>query len=406
MPAFAYVALDTQGKESRGLLEGDSARQIRQQLREKSLVPLDVAEAHGGRKSKEKTGRKPLFARGISARELALLTRQMATLEQAGMPIEETLRAVSQQSEKPRIKSMMLSVRSRVMEGYTLDQGLGDFPHAFPDMYRATVAAGEHAGHLGPILERLADYTETRQQSKQKIQLKLLYPVILLVTAVAIVVFLLGFVVPDVVKVFADTGQELPQLTQALIASSDFIKDRGLLVLLGIVGFVVLFRLSLRNENFRGWWHRAMLKIPLAGRLVRDTNTARFASTLSILGSSGVPLVEAMKISGEVLTNDALKGAIVEAGQKVSEGTTLKTALDQAGHFPPMMLHMIASGEQSGNLDAMLERTANNQERDLEGMVEAMVGLFEPLMLLVMGGVVMVIVMAILLPILNLNQLV
>ncbi len=404
MAAFSYLALDPSGREKQGLLEGDNARQVRQQLREQGLVPLNVEESHGRQQDGKRGG--ALFARGISARDLALLTRQLATLEQAGLPIEQNLKAVSQQSEKPRVKSMLLSIRSRVLEGYTLAQSLGEFPHAFPELYRATVEAGEHAGHLGPILERLADYTEARHQSRQKIQLKMLYPVILLVTAIAIVTFLLGFVVPDVVKVFADTGQELPGLTQAMIGASDFIKNRGVFVLIGVILFFFGFGYALRNETFKKNWHRLLLRMPVVGRFVREANTARFASTLAILGASGVPLVEAIKISGQVLSNVELRESVQEAGKKVSEGASLHVALEQTRHFPPMMLHMIASGEQSGDLDQMLERTARNQERDLEGMVEAMVGMFEPLMLLVMGGVVMVIVLAILLPILNLNQLV
>ncbi len=404
MSAFSYVALDSEGREKQGLLEGDSARQVRQQLRDQGLIPLDVNEA-SSRERKRGSGSQ-LFARGITARELALVTRQMATLEAAGMPLEQNLKAVSQQSEKPRIKSMMLSIRSRVLEGYTLAHALGEYPHVFPEIFRATVAAGEHAGHLGPILERLADYTEARQQSRQKIQMKMLYPVILLVTAIAIVVFLLGFVVPDVVKVFADTGQELPPLTIGMINASDFIQNHGLLVLFGLVLGFFAFRYALRGDAFRGWWHRFILRIPLVGKVSREANTARFASTLAILGASGVPLVEAIRISGQVVANEAIREAVLDAGKKVSEGASLKLALESSGYFPPMMLHMIASGEQSGELDDMLERTARNQERDLESMVETVVGLFEPFMLLGMGGIVMLIVMAILLPILNLNQLV
>ncbi len=404
MSAFNYVALDAEGREKQGLLEGDSARQVRQQLREQGLVPLNVNEASSRERKRGKGS--ALFARGISARDLALVTRQMATLESAGMPLEQNLKAVSQQNDRPRIRSMMLSIRSRVLEGYTLAHALGEYPHVFPEIFRATVAAGEHAGHLGPILDRLADYTESRQQSRQKIQMKMLYPVILLVTAIAIVVFLLGFVVPDVVKVFADTGQELPPLTVAMISASDFIQNHGLLVLFGLIVAFVGFRYALRGDAFRGWWHRFILHIPLVGRVSREANTARFASTLAILGASGVPLVEAIRISGQVVANEAIREAVVDAGKKVSEGASLHLALESSGYFPPMMLHMIASGEQSGELDDMLERTARNQERDLESMVETVVGLFEPFMLLGMGGIVMLIVMAILLPILNLNQLV
>ena len=403
MAAFEYIALDPRGREQKGLIEADSPRQARQLLREKQWSPLEVKQA----KSKENTGGGGFaFGRGLSARDLALVTRQLATLVQAALPIEEALRAAAAQSTSQKIKSMLLAVRARVMEGHSLAASLREYPSAFPELYRATVAAGEHAGHLGLVLDQLADYTDQRQQSRQKIQLALLYPVILLVASLAIVVLLLGYVVPDVVKVFVNTGQQLPALTTGLIAVSELVQRWGWLMFVGLVVAAFAMRQALRDEKIKRRWHALILRIPLVGRLARATNTARFASTLAILTRSGVPLVDALGIAAAVIANLRIRDKVIEAAQRVREGGSLTRALDATGEFPPMMLHMIASGEKSGELDQMLARTARNQENDLAAQISLLVGLFEPFMLVFMGAVVLVIVLAILLPILSLNQLV
>lgn len=403
MAAFEYLALDPRGREQKGLIEADSPRQARQLLREKQWSPLEVKQA----KAKEDTSSGGFsFGRGLSARDLALVTRQLATLVQAALPIEEALRATAAQSTSQKIKSMLLAVRARVMEGHSLAGSLREYPSAFPELYRATVAAGEHAGHLGLVLDQLADYTDQRQQSRQKIQLALLYPVILLVASLAIVVLLLGYVVPDVVKVFVNTGQELPTLTTGLIAVSEAVQSWGWLMFVGIVVAGLAMRQALRDEGIKRRWHAIILRIPLVGRLARATNTARFASTLAILTRSGVPLVDALGIAAAVIANLRIRDKVIEAAQRVREGGSLTRALDATGEFPPMMLHMIASGEKSGELDQMLARTARNQENDLAAQISLLVGLFEPFMLVFMGAVVLVIVLAILLPILSLNQLV
>ncbi|WP_397379968.1 GspF family T2SS innner membrane protein variant XcpS [Pseudomonas sp.] len=404
MAAFEYLALDSKGRQQKGVLEADSARQVRQILRERQLAPLDVKAT----RTRENAGAGSHFSfnRGISARDLALITRQLATLVQAALPIEESLRAAAAQATSPRIQSMLLAVRARVLEGHDLASSLKEFPSAFPELYRATVAAGEHAGHLGPVLEQLADYTEQRQQSRQKIQLALLYPLILMCASLLIVGFLLGYVVPDVVRVFVDSGQTLPALTRGLITLSDWVKGWGwLAVILAILGVFAL-RWALRDDAVKARWHGFLLRIPLVGRLIRATDCARFASTLAILTRSGVPLVEALGIGAQVIANRVIRADVVIAAQKVREGGSLTRALEASGQFPPMMLHMIASGERSGELDQMLSRTARNQENDLGAQVALLVGLFEPFMLVFMGAVVLVIVLAILLPILSLNQLV
>ncbi|MDC0663379.1 type II secretion system inner membrane protein GspF [Marinobacter sp. SS21] len=402
MPAFDFKALDERGKQKHGVLEADSARAVRQQLRERSLTPLEVVPAV------EKQARtNPLSSRGsLSPADLALVTRQLATLIQSGIPIEQALSAAAQQSQKPRLKSMMIAIRAKVMEGYSLADSLGEFPRAFPRLYRSTVAAGEHAGHLDLVLNRLADHTERRQEARQKIQLAAIYPIILSFVAIAIVVFLLTYVVPDIIDVFLKQGQELPALTQVMLSVSEFLSSYGV-YLGGLIALaVVVFRLALRKPANRLRFHRSLLNLPLVAGMVRGVNTAQYASTLSILTTSGVPLVDAMRIAGEVLSNDYLRQELRGAAQKVSEGGSLHRSLDQTGYFPPMMLHMIASGEASGELDSMLERTARMQENTLQAKIATIVGLFEPMMLLVMGVVVLIIVLAIMLPILNMSNLV
>jgi len=401
--AFEYSALDQRGKERKGVLEGDTARQVRQQLREQGLTPLSVEEV-AERESRSGGGLQ--LKRGISATELALLTRQLATLVRAALPLEEALRTVARQSERPRLKSMMLAVRARVMEGYTLADGLGDFPHVFPELFRTTVAAGEQSGHLEVVLERLADYTEKRQQMRQKIMLALFYPIILTVIAIFVTVALLTYVVPEVVKVFDNIGQELPLLTRMLIAFSDFLREYGIVILILLILAVVGFSYLLRNPSHRFRWHRALMRLPLIGRLNRGLNTARFARTFSILSASGVPVLDALRIGSEVVSNLPMREAVQQAAHRVREGSSIARALEHSRYFPPMTLHLIASGEASGKLESMLERAADNQERELETVIAAVMGMFEPLLILVMGGVVLVIVLAILLPIFNLNQLV
>ena len=404
MAAYAYLALDAQGRQHKGLLEADSPRQARALLRERQLSPLQVNAARAREDEQPRHGLR--LSRGLSAAELALLTRQLATLIQAALPIEEALRAAAAQAASARVKGMLLAVRSGVLEGQSLAQSLAAFPAAFPELYRATVAAGEHAGHLGLVLEQLADYTEQRQQSRQKIQLALLYPLILMIASLTIVGFLLGYVVPDVVKVFVNTGQSLPTLTRGLIAVSALVKHWGWLILLLLAGGLVLLRLWLRPPTRRQRWHALQLRLPLFGRLLRATQTARFASTLAILCRSGVPLVEALAIAAAVIVILHIRHKVMLAAQQVREGSSLTRALQASEEFPPMMLHMIASGEKSGELEQMLARTARNQENDLAAQVALLVGLFEPFMLVFMGGVVLLIVLAILLPILSLNQLV
>jgi general secretion pathway protein F len=402
MPAFEYTALDLNGKAVKGIIESDSDRQVRSLLREKQLAPLTVESAHQKSHSQKFLVRTP----SLSSQELCLVTRQLSILIASGLPIAESVKAVSEHNDKARVIKLMLAVRSRILEGHSLASSLADFPKAFPKLFWSTVAAGEKSGHLDLVLARLADYTEAQYQAKQKIQLALLYPLILLIVSLAIVSGLLAFVVPKVVQVFVDSGQELPMLTQGLIALSNFITSYGLVLLLGISLIVILLRIGLRHSKFRMLVDRFKLRIPFISRLVFGADTARFVSTLSILSGSGVVLVDGMKIASEVVSNGHIRARIKQAVEMVVAGSSLRNALAKTECFPPMMLHMIGSGEASGKLDAMLAKTAVNQERELENSVTVLVKLFEPFMLLVMGVVVMLIVLSILLPILNLNRLV
>ena len=404
MGAYEYTAVDPSGKQHKGVLEGDTPRQVRQLLRDRELLPLAVSEITSQEKQ---DGQRTLsLRRGISPTDLALVTRQLATLVRSGMPLEEALLAVGQQSEKPRLKSILLGVRSRVMEGHTLADGLADFPQAFPDIYRATVAAGEQSGHLDAVLERLADYAESRQQLRQKIAGAMVYPIILTVVAVFIVGLLLVYVMPKVVQVFDNFNQELPGLTSTLIAISDFLQAYGLLTLVILAGLVFAVSRWLRNPDIRRSFHRNLLRLPLFGQLVKGLNTARLTKTFSILAGSGVPILESMRISGNVISNIPMREAVGDAALRVREGAPIGKSLAVSGLFPPMCIHLISSGEASGQLEEMLERAATNQEREVDGTIAALLNVLQPLLILVMGGFVLLIVLAILMPIFELNQLI
>lgn len=403
MPAYEYIALDAKGKEEKGILEADNVRQVRQLLRDSHLTPLEVNQVE---KSENLNNPKKQKAGRVKAGDLALLTRQLATLVQSGSPLEEALSTTAKQTEKRNVKHILSAVRSRVVEGHTLADGFKMFPSVFPDMYRATVAAGEQSGHLDAVLERMADYTEIRQETQQRISNAMFYPVILTILSIAIVVGLLVFIVPKIINVFDNVGQELPAMTQVLISISDFFREYGLYVGTALILGIIIFKQMIKIPVWRFKYHRLLLRLPLVGRMVRGLNTARFARTLSILASSGVPILDAMSISAQVVQNLPMRKAVEDAAVKVREGMAINRALEQSSYFPPMTVHLIASGESSGRLDDMLERAAIQQERETDGMMTKMLGLFEPILILVMGGVVLLIVLSILLPILNLNQLV
>jgi general secretion pathway protein F len=403
MGAFEFVALDKSGKESKGLLEGDTPRHVRQILRERQLLPVSVTEV-----AKKESRRQSSFSlrRGMSASELALLTRQLATLSQAGLPLEEALLAVSQQNENPRTQSILLGVRSRVMEGHSLADGLADFPQAFPELYRATVAAGEQSGHLDAVLERLADFTETRQVLQQQIRNALIYPIALVVTAVAIISFMLAYVVPKVVYIFENYDQQLPLLTRIMIGASDFIRDYWVALIIGIIATVYGIRQLLKKEGPKRKFHHLLLRLPVISKLTRGINTARFTQTLSILAGSGVPILESLRIAAQVVVNVPMREAVEEATLRIREGGMISRSLAASRLFPPMTTHLISSGEASGRLEEMLHRAATNQEREVDGLIATLLGIMQPLLVIVMAAIVLMIVLAILLPIFEINTLI
>ena len=411
MAAFEYQALDEAGKTVKGISNGDHARQVRQQLRDQGLTPLsvnllgdqnkvtdDLTASFGGPKKPRRTK--------IKASDLSLITRQMATLLDSGLTVEETLNAMVKQAEGHQLKAVLGDVRALVTEGYSLSDAVALYPRSFPEIYRASISAGEQSGNLDDVLERLADYLEARQGIQQRLSVALIYPIVLVVVSLAVVIGLVTFIVPKVVNVFEDTGQALPFLTRALIKVSDFLVDYWLFIALFIAGICVVCALIFSQEKPRYWLHRQYLRMPLIKRLVRSGNTARLARTLSIMVGSGVPLLTAMRATEGVVSNDVMRAGLQRAATDVAEGASISRALDRSGHLPPLLIQMVASGESSGRLDHMLEKAAMATESELESRIGMMVGLFEPLMILVMGGVVLTIVLAILLPIFDLNTLV
>ena len=403
MAAFEYQALDTAGRSRKGVIEADSARHARTLLRDQSLVPTKVSVTSS---QAVKSQQKFAFQRHLGHLDRVLFTRQLATLVGSGLPIESALAAVAEQADKQRVKGLIMAVRSKVLEGYSLAVSLSDHEGSFNALYRATVAAGEQSGFLDKVLENLADYEERQFSATRNVEMAMIYPAVLLVMAVLIISGLMVYIVPDMVNVIVDTGQELPWFTVALIAITDFMASYWWLLFAGIAGLVAFSRWLLAKPTLRLRWDRLKLEIPLIHRITRSANASRYTNTLSILTRSGVPLVEAMHIASGVVSNQWLQRALREATQRVSEGISLHIALARIGQMPPMLLHMVAAGEQSGTLDAMLGRVADFQQDEVERVVSALVKLFEPLMLLLMGGVVLFIVMAILLPMLSMNQLV
>src|SRR6266705_496471 len=385
MSGFEYSALDPAGRETRGVIEADTERHARSLLRERGLAPLAV---EGIDSAAAQPGIRERFSRpGLSRGGLALLTRQFATLVRAGLTIEECLNVLIEQSDSARARRLLAAVRARVLEGQSLSHSLAEYPDSFPQIYRAMVEAGEHSGRLGDVLERLADYTESRESLRDKVIIAFIYPAL-------------------VTRVFVNLGQALPLATRILIAMSDFVRASGAYALAALVGAFVAAKLLLRDEARRRRWHGWLLRLPLAGRLIRGVNAARFADTLGILTASGVPLLASLQSAAAVLTNLPMRAAVDEAVRRVREGGALAPSLGAAKLFPPLVIHLIASGEATGRLDTMLARAAEAQARELENWIRGLTALLEPLLILAMGMVVLFVVVAILLPIFEMNQLV
>ena len=401
MGAFEYQAIDSEGKTQEGLIEADTAKQARQQLRGMSLMPLKIGEVSQTIVNGE------IKSRGdkINVATIALITRQIATLISAGQPVESAFFSVSRQTPKNQAKRVLLSVRGKVLEGFPLSEALKEFPRIFDSMYCASVHAGEQSGLLSIVMERLADYLEARQDLQRRTSQALIYPILLSVVVFVLVAGLLTFVVPQIVQVFEGFDQELPLITQWLISISDFSKTYGLHLLIGLAAVSLVYQQLLKIDWFNLLRDRFLLAIPFVRYLVKLSNTARFTRTMSILVSSGVTALDSIRISAEVILSQPIKTTVITAANRVREGEHISVALEQTGYFSPIVLQLIEIGESSGKLGDMLERSAKAEEDEFAGITAIFIGLFEPAMILVMGLAVLAIVLAILLPIFDMNDL-
>lgn len=400
MAAYRYEALDADGRTITGVVQADTARQARNQLRAQGLLPATVDQVQARENARQ------AWARGLSSAELSLLTRQMATLLDSGLTMEQTLNALIEEAAEPLTREVLAGVKTEVTGGRSLAGAMGSHEKSFPDFYRALVHGGEESGALPTVLQNLADYLDTRQALRQKITLALIYPILVTTVAVLIVTGLLIYVVPQVVQVFQQSRQSLPMLTRGLIGLSDFLRATWPYLVAIIVGSAVGARLALRRPDLKRRWHMLLLGLPWLGSMIRSVNTSRFASTLAILVGGGVPLLAALTSGARVMTNVVMREAVEQAIERVREGTSVARALGETQTFPPLLVHLVASGEASGKLEQMLERAARLETQALERRLAVFLTVLEPAMVLVMGGVVLMIVLAILLPIIEINQLV
>jgi general secretion pathway protein F len=404
MPAFSYVAIDAEGRTRRGVVDAEAPRQARAGLRSAGLVPIEVAAVDA---EAAVPGRRRLFARSrmrLRSGELVLLTRRFAMLLEAGLTIEQCLDALIEQANGEATRRILAAVRAEVLAGQPLAASLERYPSSFPETYRALVRAGEHSGELATVLASLADYLERRQATRQSAGLALLYPAIVAALALCIVVGLLTYVVPQVVEVYAHSRQTLPLLTRILLWTSEALQGKLLYIAAFFVVLAALLRWAYQREA--KLWQARLLRLPLVGPLLRGLDTARLSSSLAILTGGGVPLLQALAAGARVVTNLALREAVEQAQQRVREGTSLHRALAASGVFPVIFVHLVASGEASGRLAHMLAQAGRQQEVENDARIRLLTGILEPALILAMGALVLIIVVAILLPIIEMNQLV
>ncbi len=405
MAAYDYEALDASGRMRKGIINADSLRMARKDLRSRKLVPLRLTESSEHKPSAASTGslKLPSLGGGLAARDLAMVTRQFATLINAAAPVEEALQAIALQADKPRVRSILFAVRAGVTEGQRLSQAMAAQGTVFSPLYRSMVAAGESSGTLGPVLERLADHLENGEKMRGKVTAALVYPIMLAIVAIGVVIMLMAFVVPKIVAQFDSMGRELPTLTKVMIAISDGIRDFGPFVLIALVLGGLAFARGMAHAGFRRRVDKALLALPVIGKLMRELNAARLARTLAALVSSGTPVLEGLSAARNTVRNAVLQEAIAEAANQVREGASLSLALRKTKAFPPLVVYMAAMGEKSGRLDDMLTKSADYLEAEFDALTGAALSLLEPLIIIIMGIVVGAIVMAILLPILQFN---
>ncbi|OZI63089.1 type II secretion system inner membrane protein GspF [Bordetella genomosp. 11] len=402
MPSYTFEASDAAGHLERGMIDADSPRGARNALRARGLTPLSVRDASGHHRA----GSARWLGKHLGDTELAWLTRQIASLLAARLPLDAALTATLEQAEKRHVAQALSAVRADVRAGHRLADALASRPKDFPDIYRALVAAGEESGDLSLVMERLATYVEQRNALRGKVLTAFIYPAIVGVVSVGIIFFLLGFVVPQVIGAFNQTHQQLPLITRIMVAMSDIVRDWGAAGLAAGGAAFAAWRWSLRAPPARLRWHARALRLPMAGRFILEMNAARFASTLAILTGSGVSLLRALQAAAQTLTNDRLRAAVADATDRVRQGAALAASLQTQKAFPPLLIHLIGSGERTGELAPMLDRAATTLSADLERRAMAMTALLEPLMILIMGGVVLVIVLAVMMPIIEINQMV
>lgn len=397
MQAYEYQAIDAGGRKVSGVLEADSPRQVRTRLRERGLHPADVRVVGSDRRAG--------FRRGVPHAELSLLTGQLAALLASGLTVEQALGAQIEEAGRPALRAVLARVKAGVSSGQSLASAFEACGHVFPGYYCALVRAGETSGALPTVLDHLAGHLDARQQLQQQTGLALLYPLVVLCVALLVVAGLLIYVVPQIAQVFQQSRQTLPLLTRMLIGCSDFLRQGWPFVLVAIASALIGLRLASRREAAMRRWDAAVLRMPWAGALVRGENTARLAGTLGILVGGGVPLLAALAAAVPVLGNRVMKQALVDAAERVRQGAPLARALAQVRVFPPLLIHLVASGEASGRLDRMLAQVARLESRALQRRLAVFLALLEPGLILAMGGLVLLIVLAILLPIMDINQL-
>ncbi len=402
MPAFQYTALTAAGKQQKGIIEGDNEKAVRQLLRDKSLSPLDVTATNKSKKTDNKNSQ----SLKISNTDLVVFTRQLATLTQAGSPLEEALSTVAKQADKPKVQTLALNLRASIVEGQTFAYALKQHPKIFSEMFHSTIEAGEHTGNLDLVLDRLAEYVESSETLSNEVNTALIYPVALVSISLAVIIFLLAYVVPQITQVFDSLDQELPTITTVMITASDFIRNNWIILLAVFVGLYLLSKALLKKPQYKYIWHNFILKLPYCGHLAQSINTARFSRTLGILSASGVSIVKGLAVSAKVVSLLPMRDAIMQSEKFVREGGSIGKALAKSGKFSPMAIHLISSGENNGQLEQMLDRAAAFQEREASTSIKKFMSLLSIGLVLAMGIVVMVIVLATLMPIFEINQMV
>ncbi len=403
MPAFEYIAANDKGSEIKGSVEGDTEKHVSYILRERGLFPISIKKLVNKQPLNKKIN---LVQTNFSSKDLALFTRQLATLIGSGIPLDEALISINEQQKKQHAKNIILGVHSKIMEGYTLAESFSEFPNSFPLIYITTISAGEQSGHLALILEKLASFTESKRKLQQQVKNALIYPSALIITAFLVISFMLAYVVPKVIYIFENFDQQLPLLTRLVISLSDFIRESWFIILIFIVLSITLIRYFLQDYKIKKKYHTLLLRLPIFGRLTMNMNSARFMQTLSILSGSGVPILDALKMSTNVVTNIPMKEAAEVTAIKVSEGESISRSLSSSHLFPSMMIHMIGSGENSGRLEEMLDRATENQEEEVKNTIDVLLGIMQPLTVVFMAIIVLLIVLAILLPIFEINNLI